>query len=108
MAKGQSALVTFGIKGGDGRTAYEAGKKLIDSVKLFSHVANIGDSKSLVIHPASTTHSQLTVAEQAETGVMPEMVRLSVGTEDIADIIADLNQAILAANGVGAAELAAR
>jgi O-acetylhomoserine (thiol)-lyase len=108
MAKGQSALVTFGIKGGDGRSAYEAGKKLIDSVKLFSHVANIGDSKSLVIHPASTTHSQLTVAEQAETGVMPEMVRLSVGTEDIADIIADLDQAILAANGVGATELAAR
>jgi O-acetylhomoserine (thiol)-lyase len=108
MPTGQSALVTFGIKAGDGRSAYEAGKKLIDSVKLFSHVANIGDSKSLVIHPASTTHSQLTVAEQAETGVMPEMVRLSVGTEDIADIIADLNQAILAANGVGAAELAAR
>jgi O-acetylhomoserine (thiol)-lyase len=93
LPDGQSALLTFGIKGG-----YEAGKKLIDAVKLFSHVANIGDSKSLIIHPASTTHSQLTVAEQAATGVTPELVRLSVGTEDIRDIIADLDQAIAAAN----------
>jgi O-acetylhomoserine (thiol)-lyase len=95
MPTGQSALVTFGIKGG-----YEAGKKLINSVKLFSHVANIGDSKSLIIHPASTTHSQLTVAEQADTGVTPELVRLSVGTEDIRDILFDLDQAITAANGI--------
>jgi O-acetylhomoserine (thiol)-lyase len=93
MPTGQSALVTFGIKGG-----FEAGKKLIDAVKLFSHVANIGDSKSLIIHPASTTHAQLTVPEQADTGVTPELVRLSVGTEDIRDILADLDQAILAAN----------
>jgi len=93
MPDGQSALVTFGIKGG-----YEAGKKLIDAVKLFSHVANIGDSKSLIIHPASTTHSQLSVAEQADTGVTPELVRLSVGTEDIRDILGDLNQAISTAN----------
>jgi O-acetylhomoserine (thiol)-lyase len=93
MPTGQSALVTFGITGG-----YEAGKKLINSVKLFSHVANIGDSKSLIIHPASTTHSQLTVAEQADTGVTPELVRLSVGIEDIRDILADLDQAIAAAN----------
>jgi O-acetylhomoserine (thiol)-lyase len=93
MPTGQSALVTFGIKGG-----YESGKKLIDAVKLFSHVANIGDSKSLIIHPASTTHSQLTVPEQADTGVTPELVRLSVGTEDIRDILADLDQAIAAAN----------
>jgi O-acetylhomoserine (thiol)-lyase len=91
MPTGQSALVTFGIKGG-----YEAGKKLIDSVKLFSHVANIGDSKSLIIHPASTTHAQLTVAEQSDTGVTPELVRLSVGTEDIRDILADIDQAIAA------------
>jgi O-acetylhomoserine (thiol)-lyase len=97
MPTGQSALVTFGIKGG-----FEAGKKLIDSVKLFSHVANIGDSKSLIIHPASTTHAQLTVAEQADTGVTPELVRLSVGTEDIRDIIADLDQAILTASGTSA------
>jgi O-acetylhomoserine (thiol)-lyase len=93
MPNGQSALVTFGIKGG-----FEAGKKLINSVKLFSHVANIGDSKSLIIHPASTTHAQLTVAEQADTGVTPSLVRLSIGTEDIRDIIADLDQAITAAN----------
>ena len=93
MPTGQSALVTFGIKSG-----YEGGKKLINAVKLFSHVANIGDSKSLIIHPASTTHSQLTVAEQADTGVTPELIRLSVGTEDIRDILADLDQAITAAN----------
>jgi O-acetylhomoserine (thiol)-lyase len=99
MPDGQSALLTFGIKGGETGGGYEAGKKLIDAVKLFSHVANIGDSKSLIIHPASTTHSQLTVAEQAETGVTPELIRLSIGTEDIRDILADLNQAITAANG---------
>ncbi len=91
---GQGALLTFGIKGG-----YEAGKKLIDALKLFSHVANIGDSKSLVIHPSSTTHQQLSAEEQAATGVTPEMVRLSVGIEDIRDILADLDQAIAAANG---------
>ena len=97
MPTGQSALVTFGIKGG-----YEAGKKLINSVKLFSHLANLGDSKSLIIHPASTTHAQLTVAEQADTGVTPDLVRLSVGTEDIRDILADLDQALLTANGIAA------
>jgi O-acetylhomoserine (thiol)-lyase len=97
MPDGQSALVTFGIKGG-----YEAGKKLINSVKLFSHLANLGDSKSLIIHPASTTHAQLTVAEQADTGVTPDLVRLSVGTEDIRDILADLDQALFAANGIAA------
>ena len=94
LPNGQSALITFGIKGG-----YEAGKKLIDSLELFSLVANIGDAKSLVIHPASTTHQQLSVEEQAATGVTPELVRLSVGIEDIRDIIADLDQAIEAANG---------
>ncbi len=99
LPDGQSALLTFGIKGGTAGSPFEAGKKLIDSLKLFSHVANIGDSKSLVIHPASTTHAQLTVPEQAETGVTPEMVRLSIGTEGIRDILADLDQAILNANG---------
>jgi O-acetylhomoserine (thiol)-lyase len=94
LPKGQSALVTFGIQGG-----YEAGKKLIDTLKLFSLLANIGDAKSLVIHPASTTHQQLSVEEQAATGVTPEMVRLSVGIEDIRDIVADLDQAIEVANG---------
>ncbi len=94
LPTGQGALVTFGIKGG-----YAAGKKLIDSLKLFSLLANIGDAKSLVIHPASTTHQQLSVEEQAATGVTPELVRLSVGIEDIRDILADLNQAIETANG---------
>jgi O-acetylhomoserine (thiol)-lyase len=106
MPEGQSSLVTFGIKGG-----YEAGKKLINSLKLFSLLANIGDAKSLVIHPASTTHSQLTVEEQRDTGVTPELVRLSVGIEDVRDILADLNDAIEAANGHSAMpveELSAR
>jgi O-acetylhomoserine (thiol)-lyase len=94
LPTGQGALVTFGIKGG-----FEAGKKLIDGLNLFSLLANIGDAKSLVIHPASTTHQQLSVEEQAGTGVTPELVRLSVGIEDIRDIIADLDQAIEAANG---------
>ena len=94
LPAGHGALITFGIKGG-----YEAGKKLIDSLELFSLVANIGDAKSLVIHPASTTHQQLSVTEQAETGVTPELVRLSIGIEDIRDIIADLDQAITVANG---------
>ena len=92
---GQGALLTFGIKGG-----FEAGKKLINSLKLFSLVANIGDSKSLVIHPSSTTHQQLSDAEQRDTGVTPEMVRLSVGIEDVRDIIADLDQALAVATGV--------
>jgi O-acetylhomoserine (thiol)-lyase len=94
LPNGHGAIVTFGIKGG-----YEAGKKLIDSLELFSLLANIGDAKSLVIHPASTTHQQLTVQEQAATGVTPELVRLSVGIEDVRDILADLDQAIEAANG---------
>lgn len=102
MPAGQSALVTFGIKGGSSEDAYEAGKLLINALKLFSHVANIGDSKSLVIHPASTTHSQLTVEEQAATGVTPELVRLSIGIEDVRDIIADLDQAIAVATGLSA------
>ena len=74
----------------------EAGKKLINQVKLFSHLANIGDAKSLIIHPASTTHQQLTAEEQAQTGVTPEYIRLSIGIEDADDLIADLDQAIKA------------
>lgn len=89
LPKGQGAILTFGIKGGS-----EAGKRLIDSVQLFSHLANVGDSKSLIIHPASTTHQQLSEAEQKATGVTPELIRLSVGTEAIEDILADLEQAI--------------
>ena len=99
LPTGQGALITFGIKAGKTGDAYEAGKKLIDSLELFSLVANIGDAKSLVIHPASTTHQQLSTEEQAGTGVTPELVRLSVGIEDIRDILADLDQAIETANG---------
>ncbi|MFO0881040.1 MAG: homocysteine synthase [Gemmataceae bacterium] len=89
MPRGSGALLTFGIKGG-----YNAGKAFINAVKLFSLLANIGDAKSLVIHPASTTHQQLTADEQRATGVAPEMIRLSVGIEDIRDILADLDQAL--------------
>ncbi|MBU5671616.1 homocysteine synthase [Paenibacillus brevis] len=91
LPKGQGAILTFGIKGG-----LEAGRKLIESVKLFSHLANVGDSKSLIIHPASTTHQQLNEAEQEAAGVNPELIRLSVGTEAIDDILYDLEQAIAA------------
>ena len=89
LPKGQGAILTFGIRGG-----LEAGKKLIESLKLFSHLANVGDSKSLVIHPASTTHQQLTPEEQLSTGVTPDLVRLSVGTEAVEDLIDDLDQAL--------------
>lgn len=92
MPDGAGALVTFNIRGG-----LEAGKKFINSTKLFSLLANIGDAKSLVIHPASTTHSQLSEEEQASTGVTAGLVRLSVGIEDIRDIIADIEQALKAA-----------
>ncbi|WP_138493599.1 homocysteine synthase [Paenibacillus pinistramenti] len=91
LPKGQGAILTFGIKGGA-----EAGVKLIGNVKLFSHLANVGDSKSLIIHPASTTHQQLTEAEQIAAGVSPELLRLSIGTESIDDILYDLEQAIAA------------
>ena len=91
LPDGAGAIITFGIKGG-----LAAGKAFINAVKLFSLLANIGDAKSLVIHPASTTHSQLTDDEQKATGVTPEMVRLSVGIEHIRDILADLDQALAA------------
>ena len=86
---GQGSILTFGIKGG-----LEAGRKLIDHVKVFSHLANLGDSKSLIIHPASTTHQQLTDAQQLEAGVTKDLIRISVGVEDIEDILWDLDQAI--------------
>ena len=93
LKQGFGGLVGFGIKGG-----LEAGKKFINSVKLLSHLANIGDAKSLVIHPASTTHQQLTPAEQEEAGVTPDYIRLSVGLEDIEDIKADIDQALRVAS----------
>ncbi|MDM5339715.1 homocysteine synthase [Fictibacillus enclensis] len=89
LPKGAGAILTFGVKGG-----VKEGSKLIENVKLFSHLANVGDSKSLIIHPASTTHQQLTEEEQRKAGVAPEMVRLSVGIETIDDIIYDLEQAL--------------
>ena len=91
LPRGQGAIMTFGIKGG-----VDAGRKLIDSVKLFSHLANVGDCKSLIIHPASTTHQQLSEEGQLSAGVTPGLIRLSIGIEAIEDILHDLNQAIKA------------
>lgn len=90
LTKGQSGIVTFGLKGG-----FDAGKKVADNTKIFSLLANIGDSKSLIIHPASTTHSQLSPEEQKHTGVTEDLIRLSVGLENIDDLIKDLDQAII-------------
>ena len=89
LSGGYGGVLTFGLKGGQ-----EAGRKLIDSVKLFSLLANVGDAKSLIIHPASTTHQQLSAADQVASGVTPELVRISVGIEHVDDIIADLDQAL--------------
>ncbi|MCK5557008.1 MAG: PLP-dependent transferase, partial [Candidatus Hydrogenedentes bacterium] len=91
LPNGAGAIIGFGIKGGK-----DAGIRFINNVKLASHLANIGDAKTLIIHPASTTHSQLTPGEQAETGVTDDYVRLSVGIEDVEDIKADLDQALAA------------
>jgi O-acetylhomoserine (thiol)-lyase len=91
LPAGQGAILGFGIKGGR-----EAGAKFIDSVKLCSHLANIGDAKTLVIHPASTTHQQLSDEEQVASGVSPDYIRVSVGIEDLADITEDLDQALKA------------
>jgi O-acetylhomoserine (thiol)-lyase len=89
LAKGAGAVFTFGLKGG-----YDAGVKMVESVNLFSHLANIGDTRSLIIHPASTTHRQLSEEGLIAAGAGPDVVRLSVGLEDAADIIADLDQAL--------------
>ena len=94
LPNGCGAIFGFGVAG-DGPEEQQAnGIKLIDQVKLFSHLANVGDSKSLIIHPSSTTHQQLSLAEQLATGVTPDFVRLSIGTEDVEDIINDLKQAL--------------
>ncbi len=92
VPKGAGALFTIAVKGG-----YDACVKLVDSLKLFSHVANLGDTRSLIIHPASTTHRQLDEASQVRAGAAPNVVRLSIGIEDVKDIIADLDQALTAA-----------
>jgi O-acetylhomoserine (thiol)-lyase len=87
--KGAGAVFTLGLKGG-----YEAGVKLVSELKLFSHLANIGDTRSLVIHPASTTHRQLSDEQKTASGAGPQVVRLSIGLEDVEDLIADLDQAL--------------
>src|SRR5690606_32971634 len=90
------AMVVFGIKGG-----LEAGRRLINRTALWSHLANVGDAKSLIIHPASTTHSQLSPEEQEQTGTTPDLVRLSVGIEGVQDLIAELDDALYEATGLG-------
>src|SRR5207247_6057606 len=94
---GKGSIVAFGIKGGT-----DAGRKLIDSVKIFSHLANLGDAKSLIIHPASTTHQQLNDLQQSDAGVTKDLVRISVGIEDVDDLIWDLEQAITASQQLAA------
>jgi len=89
LPRGSGAILGFGIKGG-----LEAGKKFINSLELISHLANVGDAKSLAIHPATTTHQQLSPEEQLATGVTPDFVRLSIGIEHVEDIIADIEQAL--------------
>ncbi|HDQ41875.1 MAG TPA: hypothetical protein ENN39_12735 [Desulfonatronum sp.] len=95
LRSGQHGILGYGIKGGLG-----AARRFIDSVELLSHLANIGDAKTLVIHPASTTHQQLTEAEQQTTGVTPDYIRLAVGLEHVDDIKADVDQALAQGSGV--------
>jgi len=95
LPKGAGAVIGFGIQGGR-----DAGRRFIDSLKLFSHLANVGDARSLAIHPATTTHSQLSESEQLSAGVTPDYVRLAIGIEDIDDILADLDQALVVSQGV--------
>jgi O-acetylhomoserine (thiol)-lyase len=97
LPKGSGAILTFGIEGG-----LEAGKRFINSLKMISHLANVGDAKSLVIHPASTTHSQLSASDQEAAGITPDLVRVSVGLEDVEDIIWDLDQALSASQALAA------
>jgi O-acetylhomoserine (thiol)-lyase len=94
LPRGGGAILTFGIKGGK-----EAGSRFIEGLELFSHLANVGDVRSLAIHPATTTHSQLTEEEQASTGVTPDLIRLCIGLETLADIFADLDSGFRAAKG---------
>ena len=89
LKHGAGSIFTFGIRGG-----LEAGKRFIDNLQIFSHLANVADAKSLVIHPASTTHSQLSEKDQALAGVSADMIRLSIGIEDVEDLIWDLDNAL--------------
>lgn len=95
LPKGAGAVIGFGIRGGR-----DAGRRFIDNLKVFSHLANVGDARSLAIHPATTTHSQLSEAEQIGSGVTSDYVRLAIGIEDIEDILADLDQALVVSQGV--------
>ena len=101
LPKGAGSVFTIGVKGG-----FETGVKLVEGVELFSHLANIGDTRSLIIHPASTTHRQLTEEQQVKAGAGPDVVRLSIGIESADDIIADLDQALRAASPNTAAKSA--
>ena len=89
LAKGFGGMVVFGAQGG-----YEAGKSFINHLRLFSHLANVGDAKSLALHPASTSHSQLSEEDQKAGGLSPELVRLSIGLESIGDILEDIDQGL--------------
>jgi O-acetylhomoserine (thiol)-lyase len=100
---GYGGVLTFGVKGG-----HTAARAVIDRVKLYSLLANVGDAKSLIIHPASTTHEQLTPEQQRATGVVPELIRISAGLEDVRDLIADLDQALGPAVPEGAAKATAK
>jgi len=101
LPKGAGAVIGFGIKGGK-----QAGRKFIDNLKLFSHLANVGDARSLAIHPATTTHSQLSPEEQVSTGVTDDYIRLAIGIEDIDDILWDLDQALKVSQGAGVPQAA--
>jgi len=89
LPKGPGAVFTFGLKGG-----YEAGVHVVETVELFSHLANVGDTRSLIIHPASTTHRQLSPEQQIAAGAGPDVIRLSVGLESVEDLLRDLDQAL--------------
>jgi len=93
LPNGAGAVFTFGVKGG-----YDAGTKLVESVQLFSHLANIGDTRSLILHPASTTHRQLTDEQRLAAGAGPDVIRLSIGLENADDLIRDLDEALAAAD----------
>jgi len=99
LPKGYGSVYTFGVKGG-----YQAGLKVVESVELFSHLANVGDARSLILHPASTTHRQLSEAQQTAAGAGPDVIRLSIGLETVDDLIADLDRALSAAQARTAAE----
>jgi O-acetylhomoserine (thiol)-lyase len=94
LPKGASGLLNFGIKGQTPRAAARAGERFIEAAQFMSHLANIGDAKTLVIHPASTTHRQMDEADQLKAGVTPDMIRISVGIETLDDILWDLDQAL--------------